>query len=166
MQIIAAVPYDEQQLRTTLAFILRPQLKRIRRSGLIIAACGLIVTALAWSSPGFPEITIGVAFVALGGYLVFAIQPRSISLAIRRQPRITRDGYWLTLDDESLQVAYPLVQSRYHWAGVDSIVDTPTAWYVRFSRIQALAIPKARLTPEQQAEFAAFLAQRQPVTQG
>jgi hypothetical protein len=166
VQINAAVPYDEQQLRATLTFFLRPQLKRIRRSGLICLVCGLVVLALALPAAEFPETVFGLVFVALGVYFVVAIRPLSVSLAIRRQPRITRDGYWLTLDDEWLQVTYPLVQSRFRWAGVESIVDTPTAWYVRFSRIQAVAIPKARLSPEQQAEFAGLLAQRQPVTQG
>jgi hypothetical protein len=166
VQINAAVPYDEQQLRATLAFILRPQLKRARVYGWIFTAIGVAVVATTLTTPDLGLTLGGVFTVAFGLYFSLGIMPRSISRIIRRQPRITRDGYWLTLDDEWLQVTYPLVQSRFRWAGVESIVDTPAAWYVRFSRIQAIAIPKARLSPEQQAEFAGFLAQRQPVAQG
>jgi hypothetical protein len=165
VQINAAVPYDEQQLRATLTFIIRPQVRRVRVYGWIFTAIGLVLVAATLTSPDVSLTVGGVFMVAFGLYFAFGIMPRSISRAISRQPRITRDGYWLTLDDEWLQVTYPLVQSRFRWAGVERIVDTPTAWYVRFSRIQAIAIPKARLSAEQQAEFAGFLAQRQPVVQ-
>ena len=164
MQIVAAVPYDEQQLRETLTFILKPQLRRIRIYGWVILVLGLVILALALPTTDFVETVVGLMFAVLGAYFAFAVRPVSISRAIRRQPRVVRDGYWLTLDDEWLTVSYPLLQSRYRWAGLESIVDTPTAWYVRLSRYQALAIPKAPLTPEQQAEFTAFLARRQPVS--
>jgi hypothetical protein len=166
VQINAAVPYDEQQLRATLTFIIRPQVRRIRVYGWIFIVLGVVTVVTTWTTPDLLPTLGGVFLVASGLYFALGVVPMSISRAIRRQPRITRDGYWLTIDDEWLQLTYPLVQSRFRWAGVESIVDTPTAWYVRFSRIQAIAIPKARLSPEQQAEFAGFLAQRQPVAQG
>jgi hypothetical protein len=166
VQITAAVPYDEQQLRATLAFILRPQVKRIRIYGLFLLVCGLIAFPLALSEADFVATVVGLMLLVLGVYFVFAVRPLAISRAVSRQSRLTRDGYWLTLDDEWLGISYPLLQSRYRWAGLESITDTPQAWYVRFSKYQALAIPKAPLTPEQQAEFAAFLAHRPPVVQG
>jgi hypothetical protein len=166
VQITAAVPYDEQQLRATLAFIIRPQVKRIRIYGWVMLVCGLILFPLALSEPDFAATVFGLLLLVLGAYFAFGVKPAAISRAIRRQPRMVRDGYWLSLDDEWLAVSYPLVQSRYRWAGLESVVDTPQAWYVRFSRYQAIAIPKAPLTPEQQAEFVAFLAHRQLVAQG
>ncbi|MFD2762557.1 YcxB family protein [Micromonospora eburnea] len=156
MQISMWVPYDERQLRRTLRFILRPQLRSIRILGGVLIVLGLAPVALDPSRP--------LAYVALvlGVLLVSAIAPITVAWSMRIQSNAIRDGHHLILDDEWVTLAYPLAESRLRWAGLGRVIETPEVWYVMFGRVQAVTIPKGPMTQEQRAEFAAFVDGLQP----
>jgi hypothetical protein len=69
----------------------------------------------------------------------------------RHESTVTLDGEWIT-------VVFPQIELRHRWAGVDRVAEGSEAWYVMVGQAQALTIPKDRMTPEQQTEFAAFVA--------
>ncbi|MGN9777561.1 YcxB family protein [Micromonospora sp. H33] len=151
MQISMWVPYDEKQLRRTLQFILRPQLKSIRILGGVLVVLGLALAALEASSP--------LAYVALvlGLLFVVAIAPITVARSMRMQSDVIRDGFQMTLDDEWVTLTYPLAESRLRWSGLGRVIETPEVWYIMFGKIQAITIPKDLMTEEQRATFAAFV---------
>jgi hypothetical protein len=156
MQISVWVSYDERRLRRTLQFILRPQLKRIRIMGGVLTLLGLAVLALDRSS------AVSYGIVALGLLFIFAIGPITVARSVRMQSNVIKDGFHMMLDDEWATVSYPLAESRFRWAGLDRIIETPEVWYAMFGKMQAFTIPKDPMTEEQRAEFAAFVDGLQP----
>jgi hypothetical protein len=50
------------------------------------------------------------------------------------------------------------IESRFRWAGLSRVVETPEVWYAMFGKLQAFTIPKGPMTEEQRAEFAAFVS--------
>jgi hypothetical protein len=152
MQISMAIPHDEERLRRTLRFILRPQLKTIRVLGAVLTVLGIGLVVLEPSDP------MSYAMVLLGLLFVLAIAPITVARSMRLQSAAIKAGYHLTLDDEFVTVAYPLVESRFRWAGLDRVVETPEVWYAMFGKLQAATIPKAPMTAEQRAEFTAFVS--------
>lgn len=151
MQISMSVPYEEERLRRTIKFILKPQMKTIRVLGVVVAVIGLALAALD------PTNVSAYACVVLGLAFMFAIGPMSAARAMRMQAKAIKDGYHMSLDDEWATVSYPLVETRFRWTGLDRITETPEVWYLTFSKMQAVAIPKAPMTYEQRFEFAAFV---------
>jgi hypothetical protein len=151
VQISMQVPHDEKRLRRTLRFLLRPQLKLIRIMGGVLIVLGLVLVALDPSDP--------IAYLAmiLGLLFVVAVAPIAMAQSMRAQSDVIRDGFHVTLDDEWVTVAYPLAESRFRWAGLGRVVETPEVWYIMFGKVQAVTIPKAPMTDEQRAEFAAFV---------
>jgi hypothetical protein len=156
MQISVWVPYDEERLRRTLGFILRPQLKFIRILGGVLIVLGLALVALE------PTMPMAYGVVVLGLLFVVAIAPITVARSVRMQSNVIKDGFHMTLDDEWVTVTYPLAESRFRWAGVDRIIETPEVWYIMFGKIQAVTIPKEPMTEQQRAEFAAFVDGLQP----
>ncbi|HEX6684770.1 MAG TPA: YcxB family protein [Candidatus Limnocylindrales bacterium] len=157
MHISMWVAYDEKRLRRTLSFILRPQLRRIRIMGGIIIFFGIVLLALD------PSQVSGYAFSGIGLLLVAAIGPITVARAVRMQSDVVKEGLHMTLDDEAVTVTYPLVESRFKWAGLGRVVETSEVWYIMFGKIQAITIPKGTMTEEQRAEFATFVATLHPV---
>jgi hypothetical protein len=156
MQISMWVPYDEAQLRRTITLVMRPQIRSVRVLGAVIVALGLFLLTFS-DSVLFPA-----AFIAIGVLFMTALGPITAARAAGMQSRIIKDGSQMTITDEWLTVAYPLAESRFRWAGIDNIIETPEAWYLMAGRAQSFTIPKAAMTDEQRAEFAAFLvAERQ-----
>ena len=86
MQICMWVPYDEQRLRCTLQFILRPQLKAIRILGGVLIVFGLAVLAVE------PSMVVVYVAVLLGGLFVVAIAPVSVAWSVRMQSNVIKDG--------------------------------------------------------------------------
>jgi hypothetical protein len=163
MQISLWVPYDEARLRRTIKIVLRPQMRPLRVLGGVCIALGLLLLA----ADG-PWAVITLALVAGIGPLT-VIEPISVSWTVAMQSAAIKDGYHMTLTDEWLSVAYPLVESRYRWAVVDKVVETPEAWYLLLGKAQSLTGPKDLLTEPQRAEVGAFLAatgQRRAFLQG
>ncbi|HTJ39863.1 MAG TPA: YcxB family protein [Dactylosporangium sp.] len=156
MRISVWVPYDERRLRRTLQFILRPQMKRIRIMGGVVIVLGLIVLALD------PSAAVAYGLVVLGLLFVFAIGPITVARSVRMQSNVIKDGFHMTLDDEWATMSYPLAESRFRWAGLERIIETPEVWYAMFGKMQAIPIPKDPMTEEQRAEFAAFVDGLQP----
>ncbi|MEV4141125.1 YcxB family protein [Dactylosporangium sp. NPDC049742] len=155
MQITMWVPYDERRLRRTIAVVMRPQVRRMRIMGGILLALGALLIAT-----GGP-LELIVMTLVLGVLIATVIGPLTASRAVRMQSHVIKDGFQMTLTDEWVGVVYPLVESRYRWAGVDSVVETPDAWYMMLGKVQSLTIPKDTMTDEQRAEFAAFLVAEQ-----
>ncbi|MEV6876593.1 YcxB family protein [Amycolatopsis sp. NPDC051128] len=151
MQISMTVPYDEERLRRTLRFILRPQLKTVRVLGGVVTVLGIALVALDPANP------MSYAMVLLGLLFVTAIAPITLARLMRMQSGVIKDGCHITLDDEWVTVAYPLAETRFRWAGLDRVIETPEVWYIMFGKIQATTIPKTPMTGEQQVEFAAFV---------
>jgi hypothetical protein len=145
------VPHDEERLRRTLQFLLRPQLKFIRIMGGVLIVLGLALVALEPSDP------IAYVAVVLGLLFVVAIAPITVAWSMRGQSNVIKDRFHVTLDDEWVTVAYPLGESRVRWAGLGRVIETPEVWYIMFGKFQAVTIPKDPMTDEQRAEFAVFL---------
>lgn len=156
MKISMWVPSDEKRLRRTLRFLLRPQLKIVRILGGVLIVLGLALLAVE------PSMIVGYVAVLLGLLVGVAIAPIMVAWSVRMQSKVIKDGCHMTLDDEGVTVAHPLVESRFRWAALDRIIETPDVWYAMFGKIQAVAIPKDPMTEEQRAEFAVFVAGLQP----
>lgn len=156
MQISLWVPYDEQQLRRTLQFVLRPQVKLIRILGAVLIAVGLGLAVLD------PTTSLAYVAVVLGIMFLVAIAPMTVALSMRMQSSTIKDGLQMTLDDEWVSVTYPLAESRFRWAGLGNVIETPEVWYIMFGKAQALTIPKNLMSDEQRTEFASFVARLQP----
>ena len=155
MQINMAIPYDEQMMRRTLKFIMKPQMKTVRLAGAVLIVLGLLLVALdPTSAMNYGVVVLGLLFLTVVGPLVLA-------QTVRQQSRVLRDGQHMMLDDEWLTMIYPLAESRLRWTGLDRVIETPEAWYAMFGKVQAVTIPKNAMTEQQRAEFAAFLAARQ-----
>ena len=151
MQISMWVPYDEQQLRRTLRFILRPQMKPLRILGGVLAVLGLAMVALD------PSSALAYVPLVLGLLLAFTIEPITVAQSMRMQSDVIRKGFHLTLDDDWVTLTNPLAESRLRWSGLDRATETPEAWYVMFGKMQAVTIPKGPMTEEQRTTFAAFV---------
>ncbi|GAA4559495.1 YcxB family protein [Planotetraspora kaengkrachanensis] len=151
MQISMQVPHDEKRLRRTLRFLLRPQLKLIRIMGGVLIVLGLVLVAMDPSDP--------IAYLAmiLGLLFAVAVAPIAMAQSMRAQSDVIKDGFHVTLDDEWVTVVYPLAESRFRWAGLGRVVETPEVWYIMFGKYQAVTIPKGSMADEQRAEFAAFV---------
>lgn len=156
MQMSILVPHDGQLLRRTIRFLIRPQVRLMRVLGAVLTVLGVLLLML--DAPA----SVGYTVVVCGPVLAVGFGPLTTSWALRTQPAALSDTYHLTLDDEWVQVSFPLVETRCRWAGLGRIVETPEVWYVMFGKVQAVPIPKAAMTPEQRAEFAAYVAQQQP----
>jgi hypothetical protein len=157
MQISMGVPYDEERLRRTLRFLLRPQLKSVRLLGAVLIVLGVALAALEPSLP----IAYAAALI-LGLLFLVAVSPITVARSIRMQSNIIKDGFHMTLDDEWVTMTYPLGELRLRWGGLGRIVETPDVWYVMMGQLQAITIPKDLMTGEQRAEFAAFVNGLQP----
>ncbi|GAA3395629.1 YcxB family protein [Cryptosporangium minutisporangium] len=156
MQISLQVPYDPRQLRRTLRFLLRPQLRLTAALAAVIAVLSLGLLALD------PTDAWAYAFLLTAVALGFGTGPLVLAISVRQQAPAIRDTSLLTLDDEGVHVSFPLVETRCRWAGLTRIVETPEVWYLMFGKLQAFTVPKDAMAPEQRAEFGAFLAHRQP----
>ncbi|MGW3471493.1 YcxB family protein [Saccharopolyspora sp. NPDC000995] len=152
------VPYDAQQLRRTIRFLVRNHLMLIRILGGLLALLGLLLVVLDPSEP------FGYTAVVGGLLLVLAIGPILVAVAMRMQAAAIKQGFRLVLNDEWMQISYPLCESRLWWAGLGRAVETPEVWYVMFGKAQAVVVPKGVMTPQQQAEFAAFVVRLRPAT--
>jgi hypothetical protein len=156
MQISMWVPYDENRLRRTLRFILRPQLRYIRILGVAVVVLSLVVVALD------PSMLLAYGTVVFGLLCAVAVGPITVARTMRMQSNVIRDGFHLMLDDEWVTITYPLVESRFRWAGFDRVIETEEVWYVMFGKMQAVTIPKDAMTEQQRAEFAAFVGGLRP----
>ena len=145
------VPFDEKQLRRTIRFILKPQMRRVRLLGGLVVVLGLLLVAMD------PAGMKGYVFAALGLFFVLALGPISVARSVRMQSNVIKDGLHMTLDSEAITVTYPLVESRFKWAGLGKVVETPEVWYIMFGRVQAIPVPKACMTEPQRAEFGEFV---------
>ncbi|GAB3846830.1 YcxB family protein [Dactylosporangium cerinum] len=151
MQISMWVPYDEARLRRTITLVMRPQIRIVRVLGGVIVALGLFLLAFSDS------VLFGALFTVLGVLFMTALGPFTAARAVSMQSRVIKDGFQMTITEEWLTVVYPLAESRFRWAGIDNIVETPEAWYLMAGRAQSFTIPKDAMTDEQRAEFATFL---------
>ncbi|MEV4516302.1 YcxB family protein [Dactylosporangium sp. NPDC049525] len=155
MQISMWVPYDEGRLRRTIKIVLRPQMRLIRVLGAVLVLVGLL---LATTGEAF-EVTL--LAVVLGVVFMTAMSPLVVGRTVRMQSHVIKDGFHMTLTEEWLTVAFPLAETKYRWAGVDRVVETPEAWYLMLGKVQSITVPKETMTDAQRAEFAAFLTTEQ-----
>ncbi|GAA4597442.1 hypothetical protein GCM10023194_72320 [Planotetraspora phitsanulokensis] len=155
MRISVSVPHDEKLLRRTVKFLLRPQLKFIRIMGGVLVVLGLVLVAMDPSDP------IAHLAMILGLLFVVAVAPIAVARSMRGVPDVLKHGFHVTLDDEWAIVTYPLAESRFRWAGLGRVVETPEVWYIMFGKYQAVTIPKGPMTEEQREEFAAFVGRLQ-----
>lgn len=156
VQISFSVPYDPRLLRRTLTFLARSQLRGIRALGGLIVLVGLLLVVLS------PADLVPYALVLCGVAFLFGIVPLTVAYSMRRQSAAIRHPFHLTVDDEWVQVSYPLIESRFRWAAVDHIVETPEVWHIVLGSLQAQTVPKSAMTPQQQAEFAALVSRLAP----
>ncbi|HEX5997757.1 MAG TPA: YcxB family protein [Jiangellales bacterium] len=156
MQISLLVPFSETRLRRTLQFLIRPRVKTARTRGVALIVIGV---GLAVLKPGD---TLTYVAVIIGLWLAFGAGPTAVGLSVRHQPSTLKEDCHLALDNEGITLSYPRVQTRYRWTGIERIVETDEAWYAMVSKRQALTIPKDRMSAEQLAVFAAFVADLKP----
>jgi len=151
------VPFDEKRLRRTLHFIIKPQMRAIRVLGGLVGGIGLLLVAMD------PTGWEGYLFAFLGLFFVVAMAPITVARSVRLQSNVIKEGLHMTIDSEALTVTYPLVETRFKWAGLGRVIETPEVWYAMFGKIQAIAIPKDAMTEQQRAEFAEFVKTLDPV---
>ncbi|GAA3219205.1 YcxB family protein [Dactylosporangium siamense] len=151
MQISMWVPYDEARLRRTITLVLRPQIRILRVLGGVIVAMSLVLLTLS------DLVLFGMLLAVAGVLFMTVLGPFTAARTTSMQSRIIKDGCQMTITDEWLTVVFPLAESRFRWAGIDSIVETPEAWYLMVGRAQSFTVPKDAMTDEQRAELAAFL---------
>lgn len=156
MQISIDVPYDEHRLRRTIAFIIKPQVRVIRILGVILTVLGL---PLALLEPSFLPAWV---FAVAGVVVFFGFGPMTVARSMRMQTRAIQENSRITIDDDGILVAVPLIEGRYRWPAFSAVVETPEVWYLSIGKLQAVTVPKAMMSPEQRAEFAAFLAGLRP----
>ena len=146
------VPYDEARLRRSLRFILHRQVLTLRVMGALLLLLGVVLV-------GF-QLSQALAYVAilLGLWWLVGAGPAAISRALRAHRRVLGADSTVTLDDEWITVSFPNVDLRQRWIAVDRVAEGPEAWYVMVAPLQAITIPKDRMTPEQRAEFSRFVA--------
>ncbi|QQQ78287.1 YcxB family protein [Saccharothrix sp. 6-C] len=154
MRIILQVPYDEQRLRRTIKFVLRPSVKKLRLAGAVMAPLGVLLLLLG-VGPLVPLLLIG-----LGLLYAFALEPFMVRQSLRAQNPVVRQGYQLVVDDAGFTMEAEAYAQRMAWSTVQRVEEQPDAWFLVISKVQALAVHKHLMTEEQRAEFAALLAQR------
>jgi hypothetical protein len=125
--------------------------------GWLIVVLGLAIVQLEPSNP------LPYGFVVFGLFCVFGVLRFSVRRCMRLQSWATMDGSRMTLDDQSVTVIFPLVESRFKWTALDRVVETRADWYAMVGKAQAVAIPKDLMTDEQRAEFGAFVQRLRPV---
>ncbi|NUT94278.1 MAG: YcxB family protein [Saccharothrix sp.] len=151
------VPYDESLLRRTLEYMLRPYTKRYLPLGLVLAGIGALTGVLGVWRP-----VVWVPLVLLGLLLAFAMKPYMVSMSVKQQWAGIKADFRLDVDEEWVSFSYPAFQSRIRWEAMEKVVETPEAWMLVLGKVQATAVPKSAMTPEQLAEFTALLARRRP----
>ncbi|MFD1149860.1 YcxB family protein [Saccharothrix hoggarensis] len=157
MQISMWVPYDEQRLRRSARFVLRSSMTRLRVATLVVALSGAAVMLLTdLGSPTLLGATIAAACVAL------VMEPVAVRQVVRTQGAVMRPGYQMTLDDAGVEMRGAAFTTRFGWPALERIVEQPDAWYLMFGKMQTMVVYKEFLTPEQGAEFSAFLSWPQP----
>lgn len=156
MQISMWVAFDEKQMRRSLSFIMKPRMRRVRILGGVVVGLSALILALD------PASVAGYVFALLGLFFVFGLGPVTVARSVRLQSNVIKEGLHMTLDNEAITVTYPLVESRFKWAGLGRVVETPEVWYVMFGRVQAITIPKGPMTEPQRAEFAEFVKTLEP----
>jgi len=119
--------------------------------GGVLIVLGLAIAAME------PSAVVAYGIVILGPLFVVAVAPITVARSVRVQSNVIKDGFHMLLNDEWATMSYPLLESRFRWAGLDRVIETPEAWYAMFGKIQAITIPKEPMTEEQRAEFAAFV---------
>ncbi|MFI9818165.1 YcxB family protein [Saccharothrix variisporea] len=151
------VPYDETLLRRTIEYMLRPHLKRLRPAGLAMAG-GAVIMAVT----GVWPLYLWAPVIVLGLFFTFAMKPYLIGNSVKQQWAGIKADFRLDADEEWVSFSYPAFQTRIRWEAMEKVVETPEAWLLVLGRIQATAVPKSAMTPEQLAEFTALLARRRP----
>ncbi|MEJ2859225.1 MULTISPECIES: YcxB family protein [unclassified Saccharothrix] len=151
------VPYDETLLRRTIEYILQPYTKRLLPLGLGMVGAGVLVAMLGIWPP-----YAWVSVIVLGLLALFAMKPYMVGTSVRQQWVAIQADFRLDADDEWVSFSYPTFQSRVRWEALEKVVETPEAWLLVLGKVQATAVPKSAMTPEQLAAFTALLARRRP----
>ncbi|KOX18594.1 hypothetical protein ADK67_35865 [Saccharothrix sp. NRRL B-16348] len=160
MEISLRVPYDEQRLRRSIRFVLRPSVKKLRIAGLIMTPIGVLLlftsvfTGTGWLVPA--------ALIVLGLLYAFALEPFMVRQSLRAQNAATRQDYDLTVDEAGFTMKAESYEQRMAWSTIQRVDEQPDAWFLVISKLQALAVHKDLMTEEQQRQFVAILAQHAP----
>ncbi|MEU4762421.1 YcxB family protein [Actinosynnema sp. NPDC023794] len=154
MQISVHVPYDEQRLRRSLKFVVRPQTKKLRIVGLIMVPAGALMwlTGIDWPMP--------VLVIVLGLAYAFALEPFMVRQSLRALNPSARQDYELTLDDAGFAVKAESYEQRLAWSTIQRVDEQPDAWFLVITKMQVLPVYKDLMTEEQRALFADILARR------
>jgi hypothetical protein len=129
------------------------QADRLTQTGRSEDAAGLFAEVLQKQD----LVAYAMVVMVIGLFIVFVIAPITVDQWVRNQSNVIKDDHHMTLDDEWVTISYPLAESRFRWAGLDRIIETPDVWYVMCGKMQAITIPKDRMSDDQRAEFAAFV---------
>lgn len=151
------VPYDEALLRRTIEYILQPHVKRFRPIGIALVVLGVLMAALDVS-----RYVLWAPMVVAGVFCAFVVKPMMIGSTVKQQWSGIKADFRLDADEEWVSFSYPAFQSRIRWEAMEKVVETPDAWLLVLGKIQATAVPRSAMTPEQVAEFTALLARRRP----
>lgn len=157
VQISMWVPYDQKRQKQAVKFVLRSQLISIRAAGAGMVVLGLVLLA--------QEISTALAYflMMVGVFWAVAVPPLTVRQTIAKQSGLAKDGCHLTLDDEGVTTAHPLIESRVRWAALSHVIETPEVWYLVLSKMSALTVAKTLMTEDQRATFAEFVQGLRPV---
>ncbi|MFI6999049.1 YcxB family protein [Nocardia sp. NPDC050175] len=157
MQISMWVPYDKKRQKRLVKFVLRSQLISIR-----VAGGGMVVLGLLFLAQDISTV-LAYFLMLVGVFWAVAVPPLTVRQTIDNQSALAKDGCQLTLDDEGVTTAHPLIESRVRWGALSHVVETPEVWYLVLSKMSAVAVAKTLMTEEQRATFAEFVRGFRPV---
>ncbi|MFD6157284.1 YcxB family protein [Nocardia sp. NPDC060256] len=149
--------YDNKRQKQVVKFVLRSQLISIR-----VAGAGMVVLGLLFLAQDIST-ALGYFLMLVGVFWAVAVPPLTVRQTIDRQSGLAKDGCQLTLDDEGVTTAHPLIESRVRWAALSHIVETSEVWYLVLSKLSAIAVAKTLMTEEQRVTFAEFVRGFRPV---
>ncbi|MEV6415493.1 YcxB family protein [Kribbella sp. NPDC051718] len=90
--------------------------------------------------------------------LIFIGYPELIGVIRHLAARKYGPVYTYTLTDEGLRIATAITDLRYSWSAVKSLREASGQWNFRFAGAGASTVPTAGFSPEQDAEWRAFIA--------
>ncbi|TCM43626.1 YcxB family protein [Kribbella sp. VKM Ac-2568] len=136
----------------TLGRRMRNVREQLHHAGLLVRLLGLAYVVWGLLAYDLTLMLIGVLFL-LGPELIALIRHRVWGRTFGRV-------YTYTLSDDHLQVATAITTLQIAWSAVRSIREDKNDWSLRVVAGRGMTLPKDQFSPEQDAEWRAFIADR------
>jgi len=141
-------------IQVTVELALQNRLRMVRHQGFRISWSGrLIGTAVL--AVGLFDRTLGFLLVPLGVLLILG--PELLTVIAYLGGRKFGTTYTYTLTDSGLDVATQASSTHVEWAMFGSVDQSADYWRLQLTGSNVVTLPKSAFTPEQTAEWQAFL---------